>query len=316
MQVDGYLKVTLMVLVLIPMIVAAQSENNQTSTSTFFGISQDILLVGTIQSGSEEDMPGAPDYWMVRVDEVLSGPMPCSNEIRVTTQPATPPPWGTVDEDVKAGDKVWINGRYIPKDSGCEVTLQGSDEYYLRKYPEEIKLLGTAVGFSNMAMPGAGPKWTVKVEEVLSGPQNCSGQLDVITSAALYPAVWGTVEPGIKSGDRLEIFGAYQSSPGIGMCSVTLYGSKGYYIRKVDTGIITNAITDTNVATGTNAVAGTNATNTANETNAMNAANSVDASDVIDDTDTASIINSTDVTSAPNIADITKSLPLQGLDSR
>gem|GEM_PF-1228510 len=244
MQRDGYLMLVWTALVLVLAAGAAQAEDNQTSTTMSFGANQNILLVGTLQNGSEGDMPGAPDYWLVRVNEVLSGPMPCSMEIRVTTYQATPPPWGMADEDVKAGDKVWINGRYIPKDSGCEVTLQGSDEYYLRKYPEEIKLIGTAVGFSNMAMPGAGPRWTVKVEEVLSGPQNCSGQLDVTTSAALYPAVWGTVEPGIKSGDRLEVFGAYHTSPGTGMCSVTLYGSEGYYIRKIDQGIITNA-TDT-----------------------------------------------------------------------
>ncbi len=311
MQIDGYLKIILMVLVLIPMVGAAQSEGNQTSTSMPFDTSQDILLVGTLQNGSEGNMPGAPDYWMARVDEVLSGPMPCSMEIRVITYQATPPPWGTVDEEAKAGDKVWINGRYIPKESGCEVTLQGSDEYYIRKYPEEIKLIGMAVGFSNMAMPGAGPRWTIKVEEVLSGPQNCSGQLDVTTSAALYPEVWGTVEPGIKSGDRLEVFGAYQSSPGRGMCSVTLYGSKGYYIRKADQGIITNATIDTNIAAGINAATNTDYTDTANAIDAMNAANSVNT---IDNADAVSIVNSTDITNATNVADTTMSLPLSGLD--
>lgn len=236
MQRDGYLTVVWAALVLVLTAGAAQAENNQISAAEPFGASRDILFVGTLLNSSEGNMPGAPDYWMVKVNEVLSGPKPCSEEIRVITYQATPPPWGMVDEDVKAGDKVWINGRYIPKDSGCEVTLQGSDEYYLRKYPEEIKLLATAAGFSNLTMPGSGPKWTVKVEEVLSGPQPCSDQLDVITSGALFPAVWGMVEPDIKAGDRLEIFGAYHTNPSRGMCSMTLYGSKGYYIRKAAQG--------------------------------------------------------------------------------
>lgn len=243
MQRDGYLTVVWAAMVLILMAGAAQAEN-KAPTAEPFGASRDILLVGTLQNGSEGNMPGAPDYWMVKVNEVLIGPKPSSEEIRVITYQATSPPWGMVDEDVKAGDKVWINGRYIPKDSGCEVTLQGSDEFYLRKYPEEIKLLGTAVGFSNLIMPGSGPKWTVNVDEVLSGPQPCSDQLDVITSAALFPAVWGMVEPDIKAGDRLEVFGAYSTNPGRGTCSMTLYGSKGYYIRKAGQG---NATTQGNV---------------------------------------------------------------------
>lgn len=209
---------------------AVVASDNQTGPSQE---SQDILLVATLLNSSEGRMPGAADYWMVKVNEVLMGPEPCAEEIRVVTYQATPPPWGTADSDLLEGDKVWINGRYQTEEQGCEITLQGSDEYYLRKYPAEIKFLGTAVAFSDVTMPGNGPRWTVRVDQVLQGPEPCSDQLEVITSAALFPAVWGSVEPGIKAEDSLEVFAAYHTNPNSGTCSATLYGSKGYYIKKV-----------------------------------------------------------------------------------
>ncbi len=216
-------------LALVLMAGAAAASNNQTDPS---GDNQDILLVATLLNSSEGQMPGAPDYWMVLVNEVLLGPSPCAEEIKAVTYQATPPPWGTADKDVKSGDKVWINGRYVPGIEDCEVTLQGSAEYYLRKYPAEIRFQGTAVAFSNDTMPGNGPRWTIKVDRTLEGPTACSDTLEVIISAALFPAVWGNVDPGIESGDSLEVFTAYQTNPNAGTCSATLYGSKAYYIHK------------------------------------------------------------------------------------
>ncbi len=112
--------------------------------------------------------------------------------------------------------------------------MQGSDQYYLRKYTDEIKFIGTISGFNNMAIPGGGPRWLVDVDKVLSGPKPCSNQLSVTTFQAIYPSVWGKMDPDIKSGDKVEVFGAYHyhENNGVAACAVTLYGSRSYYIRK------------------------------------------------------------------------------------
>ncbi len=213
-------------LLLLAGIVYAEDGNVTT------GAGQDIQFVGTLLNLTEGNVPGAPDYWIVKVDEGLLGPQPCNDTIKVVTYQSTSPPWGTADKDVKPGDKAWISGRYIPKESGCEVTLQGSDQYYLRKYPDEIKFVGTLSGFNNMAIPGGGPRWMVNVDKVLSGPKPCSNQLSITTFQALYPSVWGNTTPGIKSGDKVEVFGAYHENEAGGTCAVTLYGSRSYYIKK------------------------------------------------------------------------------------
>jgi hypothetical protein len=191
---------------------------------------QEILFVGTTINHTEGTMPGAPSYWMVKVDWVLLGPQPCGDIIRVTTFQSTAPPWGSADPEVKAGDKVWVSGSYR-EDGGCSVTLQGSEEYYLRKYPDEIKFEGLALGHHNTTLLGGGPQWSVKVEKVISGPEPCSDQLNITTSAALYPFVWGSVEEGIREGDRLEVFAAYH--PAQDRCWATLYGWEKYYIKKI-----------------------------------------------------------------------------------
>ncbi len=217
------------VLALLLMSGSGLALDNQTGASAD---RQEVLMVATLQNSSQGGMPGAPSYWMVIVDEVLLGPSPCAEQIKVVTFQATTPPWGTADADVKEGDKVWINGRYKSGTKGCEVTLQGSDGYYLRKYPQEIRFQGTAVSSRIRTMPGEGSGWTVSVDRVLMGPEPCSDTVDVITSAALFPAVWGSMDPSIEPGDRLEVFAAYQTNPNAGTCSATLYGSKGYYIQK------------------------------------------------------------------------------------
>ncbi|MGA9099336.1 MAG: hypothetical protein WB392_10445 [Methanotrichaceae archaeon] len=215
--------------------VAYAEDNNVTP-----GAGQDIQFVGTLLNLTEGNMPGAPDYWTVKVDEVLLGAQPCNDTIKVVIYQSTAPPWGTADKDVKPGDKAWISGRYVPKESGCEVTLQGSDQYYLRKYPDEIKFVGTVSGFNNMAIPGGGPHWLVNVDNVLSGPKPCSNHLSITTFQAIYPPIWGKTDPDIKSGDKVEVFGAYYENKAVGTCSVTLYGSKNYYIKKL--GNETNSI--------------------------------------------------------------------------
>ncbi len=95
-----------------------------------------IKFLGTLISFTKGGFPGAPDYWIVKVDKTVCGPTPCSDTIKVVTYQSTAPPWGTADTNVKAGDNVWIYGQYIPEESGCEVTLHGSDQYYLKKLPD------------------------------------------------------------------------------------------------------------------------------------------------------------------------------------
>jgi hypothetical protein len=229
MWIEWCLRSFFTALVLFMLAVAVYAEGDMNATTS--GESQNIQLVGTLQNFTKGDRPGAPDYWTVAVDEVLLGPQPCNETIRVVAYQATPPPWGSADKDVKPGDKAWISGRYVSEK--CEVTLQGSDEYYLRKYPDEIKFVGTIANFSNIAAPGAGPRWTVKVDEVLSGPKPCNDLLPVTTFQAIYPSVWGTAAPDIRSGDRVEVFGAYSENKAADTCGVTLYGSKNYYIKKI-----------------------------------------------------------------------------------
>ena len=195
------------------------------------GASQDIQFVGTLLNLTEGNKPGAPDYWIVKVDEMLLGPQPCNDTIKVVIYQSSAPPWGTADKDVKPGDKVWVSGRYVTGEPGCEVTLQGSDQYYLRKYPDEIKFVGTVSGFNNLAIPGGGPRWMVNVDKVLRGPKPCSNQLSITTFQAIYPSVWGKTDPDIKSGDKVEVCGAYYENNASGTCSVTLYGSRNYYIK-------------------------------------------------------------------------------------
>ncbi|MFB3766281.1 MAG: hypothetical protein ACE14P_13680 [Methanotrichaceae archaeon] len=216
-------------LVLLLLIGLAYSEDNATIDT-----GQDIQFVGTLLNLTEGNKPGAPDYWTINVDEMLLGSRPCNDTIKVIIYQSTPPPWGTADKDVLPGDKVWISGRYVPRESGCEVTLQGSDQYYLRRYPDEIKLVGTLSGFNNMAIPGGGPRWLVDIDKVLSGPKPCSNQLSITTFQAIYPSVWGKMDPDIKSGDKVEVFGAYHyhENNGVNVCAVTLYGSRSYYIKK------------------------------------------------------------------------------------
>lgn len=216
-------------LALLVLLGIAYADDGNMTPST----SQNMQFVGTLLNFTKGSIPGAPDYWTVKVDELLLGPQPCNDTIKVVTYQSTPPPWGTADKDAKPGDKVWISGRYIPDESGCEVTLQGSSQYYLTKYPDEIKFVGTVAGFNNIAVPGGGPHWTVNVDKVLSGRKPCSNQLSITTFQALYPSVWGKTDPDIKSGDGVEVFGAYHENKAVGICSVTLYGSRNYYIRKI-----------------------------------------------------------------------------------
>ena len=87
-------------------------------------------------------MPGAPDYWIVSVDNLTQGPQPCSSQINVIIYQAIyPNVWGTVDQNITQGDIVDVFGEYVEDNSGCEVTLHNSTEYYLMKSRSSIKWL-------------------------------------------------------------------------------------------------------------------------------------------------------------------------------
>lgn len=79
---------------------------------------------------------GASDYWMAKIDEMQYaqyGIKTCSDRIKLTTFQAVPATWGVVSQGLKAGDKVLVYGAYISSVSDCEVTMAGSEEYYVRQ---------------------------------------------------------------------------------------------------------------------------------------------------------------------------------------
>ncbi|MDF0593343.1 hypothetical protein P0O24_07085 [Methanotrichaceae archaeon M04Ac] len=100
-----------------------EEETADVVTVTFSGIAVE-LFVGEI--------PGAPTVWAVEVTSVEEEAEVCSEIVNVTVFQATPPPWGTFDENVEAGDEVEVYGAYIEDETGCTVTLQGSEDYYFQ----------------------------------------------------------------------------------------------------------------------------------------------------------------------------------------
>ena len=101
------------------------------STSEHYLVGVDIRFSGTAIEYIEATMPGAPWGWVVQVDEVLSGPQPCNDQLNVTTA-AVAPPVGYMDPDIAEGDQVSVYGCYTEQD-GCGVSLIGSEDYYIQK---------------------------------------------------------------------------------------------------------------------------------------------------------------------------------------
>jgi len=98
-------------------------ETAEVMTVAFSGIALE-LSVG--------DMPGAPTVWTVQVTSVEEDAEICNEIINVTVFQATPGDWGTFDENVEVGDEVEVFGAYIEDETGCSVTLQGSEDYYFQ----------------------------------------------------------------------------------------------------------------------------------------------------------------------------------------
>jgi hypothetical protein len=101
------------------------------------GPDENIHCTGTVRDTWTH--PGARG-WEVAVEEVISGPVPCS-EITVTwrsTNPVTSP-WGQFDENIVIGDRVDVYGRY--NHSECTVFLNGDAEYHILKIPKPAPAL-------------------------------------------------------------------------------------------------------------------------------------------------------------------------------
>ena len=86
------------------------------------------------------EMPGAPTVWTVEVVSDEEGII-CSDVINVTVAQATLGPWGVYDENVIVGDMVEVFGAYVEDETGCSVTLQGSEEYYFELADEVAEVV-------------------------------------------------------------------------------------------------------------------------------------------------------------------------------
>lgn len=113
------------------------SEANSTGDKVvmvFNGSEMDdvIELYGNLVEFHAGTAMGAPDYWTVDVVSVISGPELCCNKLDVIAAQAVPGPWGFVDFDLSPGDEVEVRGAYSEDESGCRVTLRGSESYFIR----------------------------------------------------------------------------------------------------------------------------------------------------------------------------------------
>jgi len=95
---------------------------------------------------------------------------------------------------------------------------------------QEVKFIGTAIKYNEVVdMPGNYPWWDVSVDEIISGPSELKGHtVSVSFFTLLVPGSdpCGYMDPNIKSGDKVEVYGWYH-----GINAVTIYPSDDYYIR-------------------------------------------------------------------------------------
>jgi hypothetical protein len=96
-----------------------------------------VAFTGVAETLTEADMPGAPTVWAVNVTAAEDEFVLCSQVVNVTVFQATPGPWGFVDENVTEGSVVEVFGAYVEDETGCMVTLEGSEEYYFVLAAEE-----------------------------------------------------------------------------------------------------------------------------------------------------------------------------------
>ncbi len=190
-------------------------------------VESNITFIGTAIEYFEASMPGAQYGWNVSVDEVISGPVPCSDWLNVTLQ-SVAPPVGSMDSNIAAGDKVEVYGNYCEDPEGCSVSLVGSEDYYIVSAESNITFIGTAIEYFEASMPGAQYGWNVSVDKEISGHEPCSDWLNVTIYAA--PQM-GFMDKNITAGDKVEVYGNYCED--LEGCSVSLVGSEDYYIVRL-----------------------------------------------------------------------------------
>lgn len=174
-------------------------------------------------------MPGEASYWLVKKEYVYEGPETCDDTIKVIVSQALAPPWGYLDPEVAPGDEVMIYGAYTEDDSGCSVTLHGSEDYYFETYEyDEIDFDAIALEYCEGNMSGAPSYWIVKLTELYYGAYPCDDVLKVIVYQAI-PDEWGYVDSETEVGDEVAVYGAYiENDSG---CIVTLQGSEEYFFE-------------------------------------------------------------------------------------
>ncbi|NQE06042.1 Cell surface glycoprotein [ANME-1 cluster archaeon GoMg1] len=95
---------------------------------------------------------------------------------------------------------------------------------------QEVKFIGTAIEYNEVVdMPGNYPWWDVSVDEIISGPSELKGHTVPVSFFTLFVPgsdPCGYMDPNIKSGDKVEVYGWYH-----GINAVTIYPSDDYYIR-------------------------------------------------------------------------------------
>lgn len=91
-----------------------------------------IRFKGTAIDFHPGGIPGAPYGWTVSVDELISGPQPCSNQLFVWISAVWPS--GYIDSNIKELDQVEVFGSYDKDQVGyqCSVSLIGSTDYYIK----------------------------------------------------------------------------------------------------------------------------------------------------------------------------------------
>ncbi len=114
----------------------------------------EMQFVGTAVEYHEAVKPGGTSYWRVQVEEVLSGPQPCTDRIKVVTFQAINIEWGDIDPTIEPGDKVEVYGKYR-KNQECNVILatdRGTSNSYC------IKKIETPAPITTTATPTRTPK--------------------------------------------------------------------------------------------------------------------------------------------------------------
>ena len=94
--------------------------------------SAEIIFIGTAIKFHKGEGSGTPDYWTVRVEDVISGPQPCRDQLDVIIKQATNVDWGYVDPNIQENYKVKVYGIYKEQvNNGCNIVLYGSKKYHM-----------------------------------------------------------------------------------------------------------------------------------------------------------------------------------------